>query len=291
MTIAPPDGSRDRRIEDPTNLWLIHPTSRVLLPLALRRGISANAVSLTGAALGIGAAFAYWHWQDWRAALLGFALMLLWLVADGLDGMVARATNTASAIGRLLDGVCDHGVFILIYCTLATNIGTAAGWALAISGGAAHAMQSSLYESERYRFHRRIKGDSGAVPALRSGNILERGYDAFAGTLDRMSAPFDRLLRRNPEPKALGEEYGRKAVPVLRFMALLTANVRVIAIFVACIAGSPAFFWWFELVPLTAITIIGIVWHRRVEAALVVEHAFDAPAEKTKIRLQNHSSR
>jgi phosphatidylglycerophosphate synthase len=262
-----------------------------LLPLALRRGISANLVSLAGLALGISAAVAYWHWQDGRAALLGFVLMLAWLVADGLDGMVARATNTASAVGRVLDGICDHGVFILVYCTLATSIGTAQGWALAVAAGAAHAMQSSLYESERYRFHRRVRGDSGAVAVVRSGNILEKGYDAFAGTLDRMSAPFDRLLRRAPDPKALGAEYGRKAVPVLRFMALLTANVRVIAIFVACLAGSPLFFWWFELVPLSAITIFGIAWHRRVEAALVVGHAFDASAEPTKIRLQNHSSR
>ena len=53
------DQSRDRRIEDPTNLWVIHPASRALLPFAVRRGISANSVSLVGLALGALAALAY----------------------------------------------------------------------------------------------------------------------------------------------------------------------------------------------------------------------------------------
>ena len=52
-------------------------------------------------------------------------------------------------------------------------------------------------------------------------------------------------------------------------MSLLTANVRVYAIFLACLAGNPRLFWWFELVPLTAILVIGLVWHRAVEAGLI----------------------
>ena len=53
------------------------------------------------------------------------------------------------------------------------------------------------------------------------------------------------------------------------FMALLTANVRVAAIFVACFAGNPRIFWWFEIVPLTIVAIVGLVWHRRVERGFV----------------------
>ena len=143
MTSPPPDGSRDRRIEDPTNLWLIHPASRRLLPLALAWRVSANMVSLTGLALGIGAAIAYWNWATPAAALLGLVLSIAWLIADGLDGMVARATGTASPFGRLLDGICDHGVFILIYVLIATHIGTGEGWALALTAGGAHIIQSS----------------------------------------------------------------------------------------------------------------------------------------------------
>lgn len=267
MTIPPPDRSRDRRIEDPSNLWIIHPAGRRLLPWFVARGISANAVSIAGLALGIGAAFAYSNWSDWRWAIAGLLLSVGWLIADGLDGMIARATGTASALGRFLDGLCDHGVFILIYVVLASSIGTAEGWALAISAGLAHAVQSSLYEGERARFHRRCKGDPG-TPPVRSRNPLVLLYDSVANGIDRFARAFDQGLRRHPDPAAFGAAYGERATGPLGLMRLLSANMRVFAIFVACLVGNPRLFWWFELVPLTIILVIGLFWHRAVEARL-----------------------
>jgi CDP-diacylglycerol---serine O-phosphatidyltransferase len=265
MTIPPPDRSRDRRIEDPSNLWIIHPAGRGLLPWFVARGISANAVSVCGLALGIGAAYAYSNWTDWRWALVGLLLSVGWLIADGLDGMIARATGTASALGRFLDGLCDHGVFILIYVVLATSIGTVEGWALAISAGVAHAVQSSIYEGERARFHRRCKGDAG-TPPVPSRNPLVRLYDSVATAADRFARAFDDSLRRQSDPAAFGAAYGEAAVGPMGLMRLLSANMRVFAIFLACLVGNPRYFWWFELVPLTVILVIGLFWHRAVEA-------------------------
>ncbi|HSX56525.1 MAG TPA: CDP-alcohol phosphatidyltransferase family protein [Sphingomonas sp.] len=267
MTIPPPDRSRDRRIEDPSNLWIIHPAGRGLLPWFVARGISANAVSVCGLALGTGAAFAYSNWTDWRWAVVGLLLSVAWLIADGLDGMIARATGTASALGRFLDGLCDHGVFILIYVVLASSIGTVEGWALAISAGIAHAVQSSLYEGERARFHRRCKGDAGTPPVL-SRNPLVRLYDSVANAVDRFAYAFDGSLRRHPDPARFGAAYGEAAVGPMGLMRLLSANMRVLAVFLACLAGNPRLFWWFELVPLTVILVIGLFWHRAVEARL-----------------------
>lgn len=267
MTIPPPDRSRDRRIEDPSNLWIIHPAGRGLLPWFVARGISANAVSICGLGFGIGAAFAYSNWTDWRWAIAGLLLSVAWLIADGLDGMIARATGTASALGRFLDGLCDHGVFILIYVVLAASIGTVEGWALAISAGIAHAVQSSIYEGERARFHRRCRGEAG-TPPVPSRNPLVRVYDSVAGAADRFARAFDDSLRRQPDPQRFGAAYGEAAVGPMGLMRLLSANTRVLAIFLACFAGNPRFFWWFELIPLTAILVIGLFWHRAVEARL-----------------------
>lgn len=268
MTALPPDQSRDRRIEDPTNLWVIHPAARRLLPWFVARGISANMVSVGGLALGMLAAFAYAHWTSGLYALAGLLLSICWLIADGLDGMVARATGTASALGRTLDGVCDHGVFVLIYVVLAISLGnTVEAWSLALAAGAAHALQSNLYEGERARFHRRCKGVAGStrVPA---GNALLRSYDHVAGTLERFSQPFDRALRHTDTPLELAQAYGARATGPMRLMSLLSANVRVYAIFLACLFGDPRLFWWFELVPLTGVLIVGLTWHRAVEASL-----------------------
>jgi CDP-diacylglycerol---serine O-phosphatidyltransferase len=268
MTLPPPDQSRDRRIEDLTNLWVIHPAGRRLLPWFVARGISANAVSLGGLVLGTLAATAYARWDSWPFAVAGLLLSMGWLIADGLDGMIARATGTASPLGRALDGLCDHGVFVLIYVVLAWSIGTTEGWVLASAAGAAHALQSNLYESERARFHRRCKGLGVAAP-VPSGNPLVQLYDHVARTLDRSAFPFDQALQRQDDPRRLAEAYGTQAARPMRLMSLLTANVRVSAIFLACLAGTPQLFWWFELVPLTAILVIGLVWHRTVEARLI----------------------
>lgn len=268
MTLSSPDGSRDRRIEDPSNLWLIHPVARTLLPRAVAARVSANAVSVTGLVLGAGAALAYSRWPDVPLVLLGLVLAVAWMVADGLDGMIARATGTASALGRALDGVCDHGVFVLIYVALALSIGTAAGWALAFAAGAAHAVQSSLYEGERARFHRRVKGLAAPAPSP-STLPLVRLYDAVAGLPERLAQPFERTLAAAAEPEATGQLYGARAVPAMRCQALLTANVRVTLITLACLAGDPRLFWAAEIGPLSLVAIIGLVWHRRVERSLV----------------------
>ena len=262
------EGSRDRRIEDPTNLWLVHPTARALLPAALRLRVSANTVSVIGFGVGTAAAIAFAHWRTPALALVGLVLGVLWLVCDGLDGMVARATGTASAVGRVMDGVCDHGVFIVIYVLLASSIGTPAAWALAVTAGAAHALQSSLYEGERARFHRRVRGDAMPVAHANLGSAVVRGYDAIAGSIDRLAARFDAAMRSALDPMQAGRDYGHAAAPPMSAMSLLSANVRLIAIGLACLAGAPKLFWWFEIGPLTLVALVTIVWHRRVERRL-----------------------
>jgi CDP-diacylglycerol--serine O-phosphatidyltransferase len=270
MRIPPPDGSRDLRIDDPTNIWFVHLIGRLLLPAALRLRISANSLSLAGLAFGVAAALAYAAWPDWRMASLGFALSVAWLIADGMDGMVARATGTTSAAGRILDGICDHVVFVFLYVFLAWSTD---GYVLGAVAGVTHAFQATLYEGERGRFHRRIRGDGGGTRPPPSPNPLVRLYDSVAGSLDRLAEPLDRLIRGADDPGRIGDLYGQRAVPALRMMAPLSNNMRVIIIYLACLAGDPRWFWWIELVPLTALAAFGIWRHRRVEAALVRELA------------------
>jgi CDP-diacylglycerol---serine O-phosphatidyltransferase len=259
------DGSRDRRIEDLSNLYLIHPLARALLSPAIRVGLSANAVSLAGLASGAVAAGFFTQWNDAWLALLGLIFAIGWMVADGLDGMIARATGTASATGRFLDGVCDHGVFVLIYVALATSLGTVEGWMLAITAGGLHAAQSSLYEGERARFHRRALGIAQPTVPIASGNPLVRLYDRLATSIDHLALPLERRMAADADPLAFGQAYAADAVDVMRSMTLLSANARVAGIFVACLAGDPALFWIFEIAVLTPVAALALVAHRQVE--------------------------
>jgi hypothetical protein len=276
--LPPPDGSRERRIDDPTNVWVVHLAARMLLPPVLKAGISANAVSLAGFVVGTCAAASYLGWRNPALATSGFLLCVGWLILDGLDGMVARATGTASALGRFLDGAVDHGVFLLLYLALGAAIDTPEAWITGTVAGLIHGVQSNLFESERLRYHRRLRGDPGAERPPPSPYRLARLYDAVAGSLDRIAGRFDRALAAAPDRRAFGAAYATPAAAPLRLMNLLTANARVIALYAACLAGNPMLYWWWELGPLTLVTAAGIVWHRRIEARLVAASA--APVQR-----------
>lgn len=269
--LTQPDGSRDRRIEDLTNVYIVHLTARALLPLALRLRVPANAVSLSGLLFGAAGAGAFYRWHDWRYASLGLLLSFLWMIADGLDGMIARATCTTSAFGRFLDGVCDHVVFVLLYCALAASIGTASAWALAVAAGAAHAVQATLYEGERTRFHRRLRGEAVGARLAPSTNPLVRAYDGLANSFDRWSAPLEAHIAQSANPTAVGAEYAQRVLVPMRLMSLLTNNARVLTIFFACLVGEPKAFWWAELTVQTVILLFGLTWLRSTERNLVQE--------------------
>ena len=94
-------------------------------------------------------------------------------------------------------------------------------------------------------------------------------YDVLSRGMDRLAEPFDRALESSPDPKRFGADYAARAVAPMKTMAFESANMRVLAIFLACLAGDPRAFWWIEIVPLTLLLIATLFWHRRVEAALV----------------------
>ena len=93
--------ARLRRLIDP-------PLDRLSAPL-VARGISANAVTVAGFVLGLGAAAAIAK----GAYLLGLALLLLNRLCDGLDGAVARRRGLTD-LGGFLDIVLDFLIYAAV---------------------------------------------------------------------------------------------------------------------------------------------------------------------------------
>ena len=263
------DNSRDRRIEDPTNSLLFDPIARRVLPFFLQWGVSANAVTLGGLAIGTLASSVYLRWIHPAWAIVGLILSLTWLVADSLDGMVARVTGTTSDWGRELDGLCDHAVFIFLYISFAWSIGTEQSYLLAFAASVAHVVQANLYEVLRARFHRRLRNE----PVVRrrvSPNPFARFYDTVAASFDRAS-PIDRMTAREGARPLLDDRYVAAAVTPMRMMIPLSQNIRIIAIYVACLLGSPKIFWWFEIAPLSMLAVAGFVWLHNIETDIVLD--------------------
>lgn len=94
------------------DIWLrrrIDPVlDRIGVGLA-RRGISANAITLAGAVVGVGAAALIANGQ-WLA---GLALVVANRVLDGLDGAIARHIKP-TAMGGYLDSIADYVFYIAV---------------------------------------------------------------------------------------------------------------------------------------------------------------------------------
>ena len=83
-------------------------------------------------------------------------------------------------------------------------------------------------------------GGAGAKrrpPPRTAPNLLERIYDRLSDPVESFAVRFDEVLKTDPDPIQLGAAYGAAAARPLRLMSLLSANVRLYAIFFACIGG------------------------------------------------------
>jgi phosphatidylglycerophosphate synthase len=74
-----------------------------LLPHIEKRGVSANQVTLWGAALAALVPVAFWF-----SPILGLMLIILSGIADSLDGLVARKLKQTSEYGTFLDSSLDR---------------------------------------------------------------------------------------------------------------------------------------------------------------------------------------
>lgn len=270
---------RNSEIEDPTNLYCVHPISNRLTPLFARIGIVPNAVSIAGMVFGIGSGFAYYRYQDTWFAILGFMLMFAWHVMDGVDGQLARLTGAQSPFGKVLDGICDYVTFTSVYVGLALALAPQHGswvWALVLVAGLFHAIQAAVYEVQRQEYNfwgraqksaefRLVGGPppgSGRSPVLEhianrlhyiylNVQLLPLGFNAaFRTKLD------DALRLRQGYDASIRQIYRQVFAPAVRTWSVMSANYRTLAIFVFSVIGRPMDYFYFEIFGLTFVMCI-----------------------------------
>ncbi len=282
---------RTSEIEEPTNRFLIHPLSHALVVRFARWGISPNVVSLMGLVFGVGAAAAYLEYERWPFVLLGFALMIGWHVMDGADGQLARLTGKTSEIGRALDGLVDHGTFVLVYLALGWASSQVLGswvWIWAVAAGVSHAVQASTYEAQRYAYDFWVQGKASAriptpdefrdeIRGARGGAWMLGQLHLFYLTVQHRTGAgtgllHDRLTAAAAQPGGaarVAEAYRAVHLEGVRRWNGLCSNYRTVAIAAACLIGSPLYFFVFEAVVLNLV-FAGLVWmQRRNDQALL----------------------
>jgi phosphatidylglycerophosphate synthase len=290
---------RTSEIEEVTNLYVIHPIAARLVPLLAALRIPPNAVSLAGMLFGALAGVAYYHYQEPRYVVAGFLLMVAWHVMDGADGQLARLTNAQSRSGKILDGICDYVTFIAVYSGLAITLGRDHGervWLLALVAGVCHAVQSAAYEVQRQEFNYWGLGRqsaalqeltaapqaSGASSLLmRAGEALHRLYVKVQLITSGVTPEFhDRLARTLEQPPervvAVRRRYREIFAPLVRRWSVMSANYRTIGIFLFALAQAPEYYFWFEIVGFSLIS-MALLRQRRARYALFFGGLESAP--------------
>ena len=295
MTAIPDDqleassSSRPLEIEEALNRRLIHPLSRRLVTLLIPTGITPNAVSALGVVLAAAAAAAYaatpYGLVVWPVgALLGFALHLGWHVFDGADGDLARRTGKSSPSGEVVDGICDYLAHFVVYLVLALLLVPSIGgwaWVLALAAGVSRAVEANHYESARRTYQWWVYDMSWIRQTMAEGSpgeradgfkaALARVYLGVSGLVSAEDEEMDRLhaaAMASPQARAARALYAACHRPLVKRASWLGALHETQAIFVSMLAGSPIYFFVYELVVLNAVMIWSLHAQRRANQAL-----------------------
>lgn len=288
--LPPKRSGRPPEMDDWLNGYVYHPLAQRLARLLVPTPVTPNMVSLAGGLAIVAAALLYTR-IDWPASVaLGFVAHALWHVFDGADGDLARMTGRSSPLGEMVDGACDYFGHIFLYVLLAAygdRLGWGGwSWALASFAGASRVFQSNHAEGERRTYLWRGYG----VPWLRQSYAAHDG-SLKRGFLSRILEPLARLyvavasagaaadekidaLVAKASRRPGGEERARRVCRdasrlTLRLQTWLGPNLRTVALGLSMAAGSPIWFFLWEMIALNLLFAASLVAQRRCDRAII----------------------
>ncbi len=273
---SPEATGRPVEIEEWANRLWVHPTSRVLVDRLATTPMTPNQVSMFSVLAALLAGVCFIELPGVAGALGGLACLFVWHVLDGADGDLARRTGRASPIGELVDGVCDHISQAVIYIALALVLQRAIGpwaWAVATLSGLSHTVQANAYETGRKTYRHWVYGapwmrqrpDLSRSPAGMANRAYLGAAEIFSPAEDAVEAAMAaQIVRGADAERAARRLYKAKAVGLVKASGILGATGRSLAVVASLLAGSPLWFFLWEITALNAALVWMVIRRRRL---------------------------
>ena len=236
-------------------------------------GVTPAAVSVLGGICGVIAGHLYFY-RDLRLNICGMCLHVVANAFDNADGQLARLTNQQSRMGRVIDSLADHIIWLSIYVHLGLRClfegsSLAAAGLLALAAGLSHACQGAAADYHRSVYLYFVRGRSQAD--LDSSRDLRMEFrrlrwrdkpwhklllalylnftsqqELLAPGLRRLHLAIERIFP-DAIPLWLQNRYRELAQPTLAWWRLLMTNIRMLLLFVLLLVRRPIGYLWLEL--------------------------------------------
>jgi hypothetical protein len=264
-----------REIEELADVYFFRPLGILIARPAAALGLTPIQVTLFSLLLGLaGGVLLY----DERLALLGFALLIIHGIFDSADGQLARLTNQASELGRVLDGVSGYFVHAAIYLAIAFGV-VHRGGSETIFVWMFLAVFANVAQAQMYDYHRHhyvlivvrghfIRDDPAKISAPLIRWIYER-YLVVQAALNGLHGDVEAAIAARATNGVVRQEdrlrYRQCFYSPVRGWNLLGDNIRFCAIgILACLHRLDLFFA-FLFLPMDAALIALWFWQRQAD--------------------------
>jgi phosphatidylserine synthase len=281
-----------REVEGILDLHFYRPLGFRLAEFFANLKMTPAGVSLLAGLCGVMAGHLYFY----RSLAINIAGMVLHVCANALDnadGQLARLTHQQSRKGRIIDSVADHLGFASVYIHLTLRCAFAGAspaiWLLALAAAISHALQGAAADYYRTAF---LYFTGGARTEIDSSSALRSDYrklswrqqawdkilialylnftvqqEMLAPRLKKLSETANTNFRGRI-PGWLEKRYRNVAGQTLMWWRLLMTNTRMLVLFLVLFLGQPAYYFWFELIPLNVLFVYLIARQERMAESL-----------------------
>lgn len=269
---------KDKDVEEFIDIYFFRPFGYVLALGAKFLKLTPNNVTILSMITGVISGH-FFYYSSMTINIIGIFVKIFSNALDSADGQLARMSNSKSDLGRILDGVSGHIIFLSIYihlCLRCVSEG-GSGWifAVATAAGICHFVQAGWGDYYRNGYLYFVRGARSSE--IETSNILFHQYKnlkwednflkkiytysdySYVLFLESFTKKFQKLKSMTNDiygeeiPTWLGQEYRKTNKSMNKYYNILTINVRQFTLFALLLIKIPEMFFVFELTVLNGL--------------------------------------